>query len=201
MARTKSQRRVVLKWGAIAAFLAVVIGMLLALALGANGTTLARMSVAQMAQRADLIVRARCEGNTTAWDAGEIWTFTTFAVEESWKGEAPEKVHVRLLGGRAGEVTSTVDGVPRFREGEEVVVFLERTTRGDFSVLSWIQGTFRIRRNARTGRETATQDTAAFAVYNPAVRRFEAAGAREEGAEQLKAEVLAAVAAGSGAER
>ena len=101
----------------------------LALSLGASqpasGTTLMRMSLAQISQAAQAIVRARCIGNSTRWDAGEIWTFTSFDIEETWSGSAPAQISVRLLGGRVGNLTSTVSGVPRFSPGEEVVLFLE----------------------------------------------------------------------------
>jgi hypothetical protein len=143
-----------------------------------GATTLARMSLEKMARAAPLIVRARCAGNSTGWDAGEIWTFTNFDVEEIWRGSAPPEISVRLLGGRVGNLTSTVSGVPRFQPGEEVILFLEPTPRGDFSVTSWTQGTLRIRRDPRTGEENATQDSASIATFDPATRRFEAEGIR-----------------------
>ena len=169
----------------------------LLLALGAGqptrATSLMRMSVAQMSHAAQLIVRARCVGNSTGWDAGEIWTFTSFDIEETWRGSAPSQISVRLLGGRVGNITSTVSGVPRFASGEEVVLFLESTQRGDFSIVSWEQGTFRIRRDARTGEEIAVEDTASFPVFDPATRRFEPAGIRDLPAAMLRSRVDAAV--------
>jgi len=172
----------------------------LLLALGANqparATTLMRMSLAQMSHAAQLIVRARCTGNSTGWDAGEIWTFTSFDIEETWRGSAPSQISVRLLGGRVGNITSTVSGVPRFASGEEVVLFLESTPRGDFSIVSWEQGTFRIRRDTRTGEEIAVQDTSAFAVFDPATRRFETVGIRDLPTGTLRSRVDAATAGG-----
>jgi hypothetical protein len=159
----------------------------------AGATTLMRMSLVQMSHAAQLIVRARCLDNSTRWDAGEIWTFTSLDVEEVWRGSAPSQISVRLLGGRVGNITSTVSGVPRFSPGEEVVLFLEPTPRGDFSIVSWEQGTFRIRRDARTGNEVAAQDTAAFPVFDPATRRFEAAGIRNLPVATLRSRVDAAV--------
>jgi len=167
--------------------------LLLAMAGAAGATTLARMSVAEMAHAAPVIVRARCLGNAAGWDAGEIWTLTSFEVEEVWRGAAPARIAVRLLGGRTGSLTSSVSGVPRFREGEEVVLFLEPTARGDLSVVSWEQGTFRIRRDAAAGRESVTQDTAALATFDPATRRFEATGIRRLPLEILRAQVDAAL--------
>jgi len=174
----------------------------LLLSLAANpptgATTLMRMSLSQMSRAAKLVVRARCLGNSAGWDAGEIWTFTSFAVEESWRGSAPSQVWVRLLGGRLGNITSTVSGIPRFSAGEEVILFLEPTPRGDFSIVSWEQGTFRVLRDARTGEEIAVQDTASFPVFDPVARRFEAAGIRDVPVAALRARVDAAVGAETG---
>ncbi len=168
---------------------------LLAAGGAAKATTLVRMSVAQMSHAAQAIVRARCLENSIGWDTGEIWTFTSFEVQEMWQGSAPPRITVRLLGGRVGNFTSSVSGVPRFRAGEEVVLFLERTPRGDFSVVSWEQGTFRIRRAATTGSESVTQDSASFATFDRATRQFDAAGIRNLPIETFRAQVEAAVSA------
>ncbi len=172
--------------------------LLLAIGGTAEATTLARMSVEQMSQVAQVIVRARCVENTTLWDAGEIWTLTSFEVEDVWRGSPPARITVRLLGGRVGNLTSNVSGVPRFRPGEEVVLFLERTRRGDFSVVSWEQGTFRISREIASGRNNVTQDTASFATFDPATRRFEARGIRNTPLEAFRARVEAALRAEAG---
>jgi len=164
----------------------------------AQATTLMRMSVEKMARTAEMVVRARCVANETGWDAGEIWTVTTFQIEETWKGAPGELITVRLLGGRAGNLTSTVDGAPRFQAGEDVVLFLERTARGDFSVVSWMQGTFRIRLERKTGEESVEQDAAAFAIYDPDSRRFEASGFRGTRLDALREQVAAALSAGAG---
>ncbi|MFY9731704.1 MAG: hypothetical protein WB723_19460 [Candidatus Acidiferrales bacterium] len=145
----------------------------------ARATTLKRMSVADLSRAAYTVVRAHCITNSTRWDAGEIWTFTTFDVEEIWKGSAPAQITVRLLGGNAGNFTSTVSGVPRFSQGEELILFLERTPAQDFSIVSWMQGTFRIGRSHTTGEEIVTQDTAAFPVFDPASHNFETEGIRK----------------------
>lgn len=158
-------------------FILIACGMLAALALCASlqATTLLRMSIAELARRAPLIVRARCLSNSVTWDAGEIWTFTNFKIDEVWRGSASANITVRLLGGKTESLTSTVSGIPRFQPGEEVVLFLESTRRGDYSVVSWEQGTFRIRRARATSEEIATQDTSA-ATFDPRTRRFETNG-------------------------
>ena len=59
-----------------------------------RATTLKRMSVADLSRAAHTVVRARCVTSSTRWDAGEIWTFTTFDVEETWKGSPPRSQSV-----------------------------------------------------------------------------------------------------------
>jgi len=146
---------------ALVVALALVIALLL-VALTTRASSIARMSIEQMTRASSLIVRATCISSATRWQDGEIWTVTLFSPEDVWKGSVPGTIEVRLLGGTAGNVTSTVEGVPRFRQGEEVVLFLEPTKYGDFSVVSWIQGTFRVARSERTGQKVVTQDTAAY---------------------------------------
>jgi hypothetical protein len=157
----------------------------------ARATTLKRMSVTDLSHAAHVVIRARCVTNSTRWDAGEIWTFTTFDVDETWKGFAPAQITVRLLGGSAGNFTSTVSGVPRFSPGEELILFVERTPAQDFSIVSWMQGTFRIAHNSTTGEEIVAQDTAAFPVFDPASHRFETAGIRKMPVSAFRSLVIA----------
>jgi hypothetical protein len=182
-------------------FVSCFAGLFLATSFTTVATTLLHMSVAQMSQTAKVIVRARCVSSAAAWDAGEIWTFTTFDVEEVWRNSAPARITVRLLGGRVGNLTSNVSGIPRFRSGEEVVLFLEPTPRGDFSIVSWEQGTFRIGRDPRNGEAFVTQGTASFATFNPATRQFEMKGIQRVPLDLLRALVDAAVRDTSGAPR
>lgn len=167
----------------------------------ARATSLRRMSVAEMSRAAGVIVRAKAAGESTRWDAGEIWTFTTFDVKEVWKGAAAQQIVVRLLGGRTAEFTSTVAGVPRFRAGEEVILFLEQTKRGDYSITSWMQGTFRVVRDAATGQERVQQDTAIFPVFDPATRSFAASGIRNLAISELRAQVAAALRSENGSRK
>jgi hypothetical protein len=194
---TKTGRRVI----TMVVLLAV---LLVCAAVPGSATTLERMSVAKMTRAAELVVRAQCIGNSAAWDGGEIWTFTSFTVEDSWKGApsgAAQQLTVRLLGGSVGNLSSTVSGVPRFRPGEEVILFLQSTARGDYSIVSWVQGTFRIHRDARSGAELVVQDTAAFDTYDPATRQFDAEGIRNLPVGTLRLRVQSALGAQPGGKK
>jgi hypothetical protein len=138
------------------------ISLVLAAVPNASPTTFVKMSLEQLSAATPLIVRAHCQGSIVSAERGEIWTITSFEVRETWKGSAPAVLRVRLLGGRTAQMTSHVEGVPRFRAGEDVVLFLAPLHRGDYSVAGWAQGTFRIRRGGADASLVVTQDTASF---------------------------------------
>ncbi len=169
------------------------VSVLLLGGIAVRATTLARMSLDELAAAAHVVAQVQCLGSESRWEGGAIWTFTQFEVMETMKGAAPRLITVRVPGGRVGHLQSFVDGAPRFQPGEEVIVFLERTRAGDFSVTSWIQGTFRIRRDASSGQGSVTQDSSGFAVFDPATRKFRSAGVRNLPLEQFKQRVAEAV--------
>jgi hypothetical protein len=174
---------------------------LASIALLAEATTLVRMDLEELTAAADVVARARCLENRAQWDAGEIYTLTQFEVVEQLKGSAPEQITVKLIGGRLGNLVSKVDAVPRFQAGEEVFLFLEPKASGDWGVIGWVQGTFRIERNPRTEQETVTQDTSAARIFDPQTREFRSGGIRKLPVAEFRAHVAAAIERQSGGRR
>jgi hypothetical protein len=152
------------------------VGLALA-AVVANATTLARLSFEDLARQSMAIARLRCIGSESRLEGGEIWTETRFEVVERHKGMLPQTVTVRMVGGRTGNYHSRVDGVPTFRAGEEVYLFLWGRAGEPLRVLGWSQGTFRVTRDARTGRECVTQESGS-GKFDPQTRTFRADGIR-----------------------
>jgi hypothetical protein len=145
----------------------------------ANATTLVRMPFEDLAQQSTAIARLRCLGSESRWDGHEIWTETRFVVLELDKGVLPGMVTTRMMGGHAGHLHSRVDGVPMFRAGEEVYLFLwRRQNDPSYSVLGWSQGTFRIAHSAATGIDSVTQDSAMASIFDPRTREFRRGGIR-----------------------
>jgi hypothetical protein len=98
-----------------------------------RATTLARLSLDQLAAVADNVARVRYASAESRWENGAIWTVTTFDVLEAMKGDLPAQVTVHLPGGRVGHLTATVDGTPKFNPGDQAILFLERSRSGGFS--------------------------------------------------------------------
>src|SRR6202158_4830193 len=158
-----------------------------------HATPLARLSLDQLAAPADAVARVRCASVESRREIGEIWTMTSVDILETMKGDLPTRITVRLPGGRVGHLTAAVDGTPEFNTGDEAVVFLERSRAGGFSVAAWVEGTFRIGRDPRTGLQTVTQDSSAFAVFDTATRTFRTEGVRRMPVALFRERVGAAV--------
>jgi hypothetical protein len=160
----------------------------------AQATTLARLSLDQLAAGSTAVARVRCARSESRWENGSIWTVAALEVVETMKGNLPGQITVRLPGGRVGHLTATVDGTPKFAAGDEAIVFLQPSRAGGFTVAGWVEGTFRILHNPRTGGESVTQDSSAVAVFDPATRSFRAEGIRRMPMEKFRARMAAAIA-------
>jgi hypothetical protein len=149
---------------------------LLLLAVASRATTLARLSFDDLAQKARVIVRVRCLTSASVWRNGEIWTETEFEVLEQAKGATQGIVRVSLPGGKVAHIQSRVDGVPNFHTGDEAYLFLWNAPGKETYVLGWTQGTFRIARDAQTGLELVTQDSADAPLFDPTTKKFRHGG-------------------------
>ena len=144
----------------------------------ADATTMARLQFYQLVQHSTAIARVRCLRSDTRMESGEIWTDTVFAVEQRDKGFLPTPIVVRVPGGQFQHLHSHVDGVPKFLPGEEAYLFLTGQPGRQFRIVGWTQGTFRIRKSARNGVESVTQDSADVPIFDPQVNQFTKTGVR-----------------------
>lgn len=178
----------------IFSLLALLMGFFSPLFLPAvRATTLVRLSLDQLAAGSDAVARVNFAKAESRWDSGSIWTITTAKVVETMKGNLPGEISVRLPGGRVGHLTATVEGTPKFHPGEDAVVFLKRSRTGDFTVAGWVEGTFRVSIDPRTGGQTVTQDSSSFAVFDAATRTFRTEGIRRMPIDEFRARIAAAV--------
>jgi hypothetical protein len=163
-----------------------------------RATTLVRLSLDQLASGSDAVARVNFSSAVTRWENGTIWTITTVKVIETLKGNLPGEISVRLPGGRVGHLTATVEGTPRFNPGDDAIVFLKISQAGGFTVAGWVEGTFRILRDPRTGNQTVTQDSSAFAVFDPATRTFRTEGVHRMPMDEFRGRLASAVARSEG---
>lgn len=99
-------------------------------------TTVRRMDTAELAKHSGLIVQGIVLGNEVVFDQGpngplNVRTLTTVQVSRTFKGPAAQTVTVAGPGGRVEDLSYNWPGVPRFKGGEEVILFLTQP-KGDF---------------------------------------------------------------------
>jgi hypothetical protein len=164
----------------------------------AQATTLARLSLDQLAAGSDAVARVRCAGGEARWENGSIWTLTKLQVVETMKGQLPSQISIRLPGGRVGHLTAAVDGTPKFRPGDDAIVFLAVSPAGEYTVAGWVEGTFRISVDPQNGGQTVTQDSSAFAVFDAATRTFRTEGVRRMPIGEFRARLAASLARDEG---
>jgi len=115
------------------------------------------LNLEEMVRRADRIFSGRCVQVRVAEDPGtrQKATFVTFTVDRTVKGEGRPKVTIKVLGeqGGSGKREAGIEGAPRYREGEEVVLFLYGDSRSGFtSPVGLGQGKFSVVRDKAGGR-------------------------------------------------
>jgi hypothetical protein len=116
------------------------------LAAPAFATTVAKLNLEQLVQRADLIVQGEVQSIYTQWDDERhlVFTYISIRVDEPLKGERRQWVLIRQVGGIVGTIQMSVAGVPQFKSGETAIVFLKRQDDSTFQVVGMNQGLYEV---------------------------------------------------------
>jgi hypothetical protein len=115
------------------------------------------VNLEEMTERAATIFAGRCIESSASVDPdlGRVVTLATFEVDRAVKGELGDTVTVKLLGGgpEGGGAETSIAGLPGFRPGEEVVLFLYGESRlGLSSPVGLGQGKFTVFEDKQGGR-------------------------------------------------
>ena len=121
--------------------------VLLALPLTTQAARTRPVNLEVMTQRADRIFSGRCVRVQVARDPdlGQVVTYVTFVPHRVEKGDIRGSLTIKLLGDQDEESPrgTVTDGLPTFRKGEEVVLFLYGESRhGLTSPVGFGQGKF-----------------------------------------------------------
>lgn len=120
-----------------------------------KATSLVPLSLQRITDIAEVIIHARVSAQQVELDqhSQQIVTITHFEVIESIKGDVGSSHSIKQLGGSlAGSNQQLrIHGVPRFVDGEELIVFLPAPSRLGFSSpVGLSQGNFSIDRSGET---------------------------------------------------
>ena len=110
------------------------------------------LSIAELTKRSDVIVLGTVSAVSSDWnlDRTAIETRIDLKVEETLKGTIDQgKISFHQLGGKLGEIASSVGEAASFEEGERVAVFLFKNNRDRFQLVGFFQGKFAVERNPK----------------------------------------------------
>ena len=116
-------------------------------------------------ENAASIVVGKVVAQQSRWDATRQWilTYSTIQVEKTLKGEPAQQITIVTPGGTVDTVAQEVIGVPKFRQGDEHVVFVRNTQSGP-TVLYLEQGDYRVVKSDRGDRMVTPGVTSAVLV-------------------------------------
>lgn len=110
----------------------------------ATTSTAVALDVADLADRADRVVRATVT-SVAPYPDRVVRSRIALAIAEDWKGEGPETIVLDQPGGLLEDGAGTlVFGMPRFGEGDDVVLFLADQAELGPRVLGLAQGAFEV---------------------------------------------------------
>jgi len=176
--------------------IATVAAVVLAAAAPALATVLVPADFNELAREALTIVHGRVVDVRSQWTDGRrrIETVVTLQVHAALKGQPGDTVSVLVPGGEMGRYRSVMIGAPRFRAGEEVVLFLGGRAPALPHLLGMGQGVYRVVREPGTGRAVVTPPALVAAAPGRVVRGD--AGRRAIGIEEFGEQVKQALGTG-----
>lgn len=123
----------------------VLAAFLLLVPTAAHATIARAVQFDEKVENAASIVIGKCIAQTSKWDAAREWilTYSTFRIEKTLKGAPAQEITIVTPGGTVDGIAQEVIGVPRFREGEENVVFVRNSKAGP-TVLFLEQGNYKV---------------------------------------------------------
>jgi hypothetical protein len=176
--------------------LRTLLPVFLLLGLPARATTVLQADLPELAQAADAVVHGTVRRMESRWsgDGRRIVTDVEIQVTESLKGQPGATVLVTQPGGHVGDVGQVVHGLATFKQGEEVVLFLERRGPRAFRVAGMTQGKYQVQRSADGTQVLAVPESSGETLLlDPDTRQPTASTHRTLSLPELKAAIRTAL--------
>ena len=142
----------------------------------ARATTLAPLSLEQLVDGSDLIIRGTVTDVWTSSDRMGLTTHATVQVEKTLKGTSASEVEIMTPGGAIDGSVSSVEGAPRYGVGERVLVLLNTRADGTYLNAGLGMGKYTIKQNPSDASDMVVQFSVGFDrawdyrfIPNPAV--------------------------------
>lgn len=103
-----------------------------------------KVPLEQISVKSTMIIRGTVLRKWSEFEPGgkNIITFVTYKVTETIKGDSRDTVTIVIPGGIVGNIGMAVSHTPRFKVGEDAVVFISDDYKGRLTVTEGLQGKF-----------------------------------------------------------
>lgn len=147
-------------------------------------TTVERIELPQLVSRADNIVQGRVESVEARYEDRMIYTYVSLVIDDAIKGDRRRTIQLRQMGGTIGAKTMWIAGMPQFKNGDQVILFLKDRQDGAFDVIGLNQGKYDIVENY------AVSHVSGVSVLDPRTGRMSEAGFVDKApVDQFKAKI------------
>ncbi len=123
----------------------------------AFATTVTAPAFDSLVSQADYVVRTVVKSVNSEWQVEganrSIVTKVELTVREVIKGDPPSSLVLEMLGGTMGEITMAVDGVPKFKVGDEDILFIHGNGQQFSPLVGLMYGRYPIVRDSVSGEE------------------------------------------------
>ena len=105
-------------------------------------STVQKMELQELGKTSDSIVHGHVESVQARFENKMVYTYTLVAVDDPLKGDRRQTVLLKHPGGTIGAMTMFFAGMPQFKAGDQVIVFLKNRQDGTFDVIGLNQGKY-----------------------------------------------------------
>jgi hypothetical protein len=145
-------RSPLVKWIAYSA-----LGLALTAGVRVTATTVIPPDFDQLVNESDYIIRAVVKAVTSEYRTNtsgrKIFTKVALDVQEVIAGTPPSEVVLEILGGKVGDEQMVLEGAPRFKVGDEDILFVRGNGNTIVPLVAMMHGRYPIMRDATTGRK------------------------------------------------
>lgn len=118
--------------------------------------------IKNLSKGADMIVTGKVVDQTSQWNSekSRIYTNVTIQVDEFLKGTNNQnRIVITHLGGEVGDVGETYSHVPTFKDDEDVLVFVKKSSKDEsLSVFQGEEGKLTLYEDKTTGEKITSQN-------------------------------------------
>lgn len=130
---------------------------------GLRATTVIPPSFPDLVEKAEAIYRGRVTAVESRHvdrpdGARVIKTFVTVAIDKVLKGAAQNTITLEMLGGRIGDDSLLITGMPKFTVGAEEFVFVQRNGAQFCPLVAMMHGRYRVLHDAAQSRDYIARD-------------------------------------------